>query len=81
MIGVVCFSKLLAWMLGRARAGILALLTGLMAGSLTQLWPWRETGLSDTVVAGVVGAMAVGALLVGVLGFVSARRHGTTNEP
>ena len=75
-IGVVCFSKLLAWLLERARPAVLALLTGLMAGSLAQLWPWRETPISETAVVGVVAAMVVGALLVGLLGFASARREG-----
>ena len=75
-IGVVCFSKLLAWLLERVRPAVLAFLTGLMAGSLTQLWPWRETPISETVVTGVVAAMVVGALLVGVLGMASARRDG-----
>lgn len=75
-IGVVCFSKLLAWLLDRARPAVLALLTGLMAGSLAQLWPWRETAFADTVIAGVVAAMFVGALLVGILGIASARRVG-----
>ena len=75
-IGVVCFSKLLAWLLERARPAVLALLTGLMAGSLAQLWPWRETPISETGVIGVVAAMVVGALLVGALGFASARRGG-----
>ena len=76
VIGVVCFSKLLAWLLERARPAVLALLTGLMAGSLAQLWPWRETPAPETVVVGVVAAMVVGALLVGALGFASARRDG-----
>ena len=75
-IGVVCFSKLLAWLLERARPAVLALLTGLMAGSLMQLWPWRDTPISETAVVGVVAAMVVGALLVGALGFASARRDG-----
>ncbi|MDE0178075.1 MAG: DUF368 domain-containing protein [Gammaproteobacteria bacterium] len=75
-IGVVCFSKLLAWLLERARSAVLALLTGLMAGSLAQLWPWRETPITETVVAGVVAAMVVGALVVGALGLASARRDG-----
>ena len=73
-IGVVCFSKLLAWLLERARSAMLALLTGLMAGSLAKLWPWRETPISETVVVGIVAAMVIGALLVGALGFASARR-------
>ena len=75
-IGAVCFSKLLAWLLDKARHAVLAVLTGLMAGSLAQLWPWREASFADTSVAGVAGAMAVGAALVAVLGFVSARREG-----
>ena len=75
-IGVVCFSKLLAWLLERARPAMLALLTGLMAGSLAKLWPWRETSTSETVVVGVVAAMLLGVLLVGALGFASARRDG-----
>lgn len=80
-IGVVCFSKLLAWFLERARPAVLALLTGLMAGSLAQLWPWRDTAFSDTVVAGVAASMAAGALLVGVMGLASARGDGATDEP
>ena len=75
-IGVVGFSKLLAWLLDQARHAVLAVLTGLMAGSLAQLWPWREAAFADTSVAGVAGAMAAGAVLVAVLGFVSARREG-----
>lgn len=75
-IGVVCFSKVLAWLLERARPAVLAFLTGLMAGSLAQLWPWRDTPVSETVVVGVVAATVVGALLVGVLGIASARHDG-----
>ena len=75
VIGAVFFSKLLAWLLGRARPAVLALLTGLMAGSLAQLWPWREAAFSDTVVGAVVGAMVAGALVVGVLGIVSTGRR------
>ena len=79
VVGAVCFARLLAWLLERVRGAVLAFLTGLMAGSLAQLWPWRETGFSDTVVVGVVGAMVVGALLVGVLGVV-ADRAGSMHE-
>ena len=80
-VGVVCFSKLLAWLLERARPAVLALLTGLMAGSLMQLWPWRESPFSETAAAGVVAAMVAGGVLVGVLGFAAARPDGSTNEP
>ena len=39
--GLLCFVKLLARLLERHRQAIFALLTGLMAGSLIHLWPWR----------------------------------------
>lgn len=39
--GLLCFVKLLARLLERYRAAVFALLTGLMAGSLVRLWPWR----------------------------------------
>ena len=41
VVGVLVFSKLLAWLLGRFRSAVLGLLTGFMAGSLPRLWPWR----------------------------------------
>ena len=79
-LGVVCFSKFLAWLLDRARPAVLALLTGLMAGSLTQLWPWHGSPYPETAVFGVIAAMLAGALVVGVLAMASVRRDGTTNE-
>lgn len=75
-IGVVCFSRLLAWLLSKARGAVLAALTGLMAGSLVQLWPWRETAVADSSLPAVAGAMAVGALVVALVAFVAARREG-----
>jgi putative membrane protein len=39
--GLLSFAKLLAFLLRRYYATMIALLTGFMAGSLTLLWPWR----------------------------------------
>jgi len=76
VVGLVLFSKGLAWLLGRARAAVLAVLTGFMAGSLTKLWPWRDVAVEDTVVAGVVAATAMGVLAVALLALLAlgARR-------
>ena len=76
LIGLVGFAKLLGWLLSKARGAVLALLTGLMAGSLWQLWPWRGVPPEDMPVAGVLLAIVVGALLVGLLGIAAARRNG-----
>lgn len=43
LVGLLSFSKLLHWLLRRARSMTLALLTGIMLGALTKVWPWRET--------------------------------------
>lgn len=38
--GLALFSTLLGWLLDRARNPVMAVLVGLMAGSLRVLWPW-----------------------------------------
>ena len=44
--GLVLFSHALHWLLKRHAAVTTAVLTGLMAGSLRKVWPWKETLLS-----------------------------------
>ena len=41
--GLLSFARLLGWVLHRWRDLTLALLTGLMLGSLNKVWPWKET--------------------------------------
>ncbi len=43
VLGLLCFSRLLSWLLLRARVPTLGFLVGLMIGSLNKLWPWKET--------------------------------------
>jgi putative membrane protein len=40
--GLLTFSKLLKWLFDRYRNGMLALLTGFIAGSLNKIWPWKQ---------------------------------------
>jgi putative membrane protein len=48
-VGLLSFSRGLAALLRRAYRGTLATLTGVMAGSVLRLWPWRiEGGGADT---------------------------------
>lgn len=42
-VGILAFARFLTWLLRTRYRGTLAFLTGLMAGSLQKLWPWRET--------------------------------------
>jgi putative membrane protein len=41
--GLIAFSRLLNWLLKRHHDMTLAILTGLMVGSLRKIWPWKKT--------------------------------------
>lgn len=40
--GLLCFSRLLHWLLHRFHQGTMALLTGFLFGSLAVVWPWKH---------------------------------------
>ncbi len=40
--GLICFSRLLYWLLHRFHQATMALLTGFLFGSLTVVWPWKR---------------------------------------
>ena len=42
LCGLLAFSRVLNYLLDRYRASTLACLTGVMAGSLQKIWPWKE---------------------------------------
>jgi putative membrane protein len=41
--GIIAFSRLLGWLLEKYHDLMVAVLTGLMLGSLRKVWPWKET--------------------------------------
>ena len=41
-VGLLCFTRLLGWLLKRARLRLLALLSGILLGSLITVWPWQS---------------------------------------
>ncbi|UTV30149.1 DUF368 domain-containing protein [Photobacterium atrarenae] len=43
VIGLLSFSHLLSWLLRNYRDLTLTFLTGLMIGTLSKIWPWKET--------------------------------------
>ncbi|SHO54579.1 hypothetical protein VQ7734_00293 [Vibrio quintilis] len=43
VLGLLCFSHLLSWLLKHHRDLTLVTLTGLMVGTLPKIWPWKET--------------------------------------
>ena len=42
-VGLIAFSRFLNWILKKHHDMTIAILTGLMLGSLRKIWPWKET--------------------------------------
>lgn len=42
IVGIMMFSRVLAWLLDRFHDATMMLLSGFMLGALVKLWPWRE---------------------------------------
>lgn len=83
IVGLGAFVTLLKWLLAHRSGITLAVLTGLMLGSLRALWPWQDDdrnllGPSDNVGA-ALGMVAVGILVVVVLLLIE-RKLGMTEE-
>ncbi|MBW3657323.1 MAG: DUF368 domain-containing protein [Actinobacteria bacterium] len=72
VIGLGSFSTLLNWLLREYREVVLAVLIGLMAGSLRVLWPWPEQpdGVGNTALGAPVPSQLLPALGLAVLGAV-----------
>ena len=89
--GLAAFSTLLTWLLGHHHDVVLALLIGLMVGSLRVLWPWPD-GLDSTDL-GAPGSPLWAPIGLAVTGFVvvvvidllardlSARRNEVRTAP
>lgn len=44
IIGLLCFSRILSWLLTRCHDATLALLIGVVVGALFRIWPWQLDG-------------------------------------
>ncbi|MEM7536500.1 MAG: DUF368 domain-containing protein [Chloroflexota bacterium] len=76
-IGIVTFAQILSWLFKRYHNITVALLTGLMIGSLRKVWPWkrvdafildRHNEMIPTVESNILPAMSVnGTFNMGVL--------------
>jgi putative membrane protein len=81
LVGLASFSTLLNWLLRRAHDVVLAVLIGLMVGSVRVLWPWPPgpDGVGGTELAAATAAVVAAAavLLLGALGAraAAARRE------
>ncbi len=83
VIGLGSFVTLLKWLLAHRAAITLAVLTGLMVGSLRALWPWESENrdlLAPTEAVGAALLMAGAGVLVVVVLLVIERRLGMSEE-
>ena len=77
LTGLLLFTRALEWLLTHYRPALLALLTGVMAGSLLRLWPWQNSGTDAGGLAGLLtpsGYAATGfePYLIGTFGAIGA---------
>lgn len=67
--GLAMFSKLLSWLLDHRHDATMAVLVGLMAGSLRRLWPWQTE--SGTLMAPPEGGALLLALACAAIGVIA----------
>ena len=80
VLGLALFSRFLKWVLAHYEDVTMAVLIGLMFGSLRVLWPFQSQGgenftptMLDATTLGAIGAVIGGIVLVGVLTLVGRR--------
>ncbi|WP_430591380.1 DUF368 domain-containing protein [Humidisolicoccus flavus] len=82
ILGLGSFVQVLRWLLKHRRKISLAIMTGLMAGSLRALWPWQDesrgllapsTDIGPAILFFVVGIAFVGAILIAESALVRRR--------
>ena len=87
-IGLVLFARLINLLLRRCRSSTMAFLAGLMAGSLWNLWPFKETGTrgpawpaeGDSTAGVTILTFLAGAAIVGGLAFYGRRAKPNGGE-
>ncbi len=69
-VGLAVFSTLLHWLLARAHDVVLAVLLGLMVGSVRILWPWpSDDGIGSPTLGAPEGDTVLLALALGLAAF------------
>ncbi|WIM68738.1 DUF368 domain-containing protein [Corynebacterium breve] len=77
LLGAVSFVRALSWLFKTHRNTALAVMSGLMLGSLRALWPWKDGDFSNA--GPVIGMIILGALIVAA--FIVADRRKSTHQP
>jgi putative membrane protein len=82
ILGILSVAKGLRWLLDRYHGLTMGFLTGLLAGSLVRVWPWRtESGFAQGLPVwpqanfGLLGWTALAAAAIIIIEILSLRRH------
>jgi putative membrane protein len=70
-VGIVTVAQLLSWLFKRYHDGTVAVLAGMLIGSLRKIWPWRETlasGFEKNVLPEFSGQVVL-TILLALFGF------------
>ncbi len=85
LIGLGLFVRVLRWLLEHHRPRTLAVMTGLMLGSLRALWPWQDSTRALEAPSGdilsIVGLFLAGAAVVLLLILAESRTHARQPAP
>jgi len=96
VVGLLSFSKLLNWLLGRYRTTTMAVLCGFMAGSLRKIWPFKrdltpdqprfktklfENVWPETFDGRVLATLAIMVLAAGFVFLLDRLTSGHTHQP
>jgi len=71
-IGIVTLAQLLSWLLKRYHDPTIAVLTGMLSGSLRKVWPWKvvgEAGLERNILPAAWTLEVAAVLVLALLGF------------
>jgi putative membrane protein len=69
VVGLILFSQVLGWLFAKYHDRTVALLTGLMIGSLRKIWPWKveDTNILPDINGDsmqLIGIMVLGCIVV-----------------
>ena len=78
VVGIIAFSQVLGWLFKKYHDVTVALLTGLMIGSLRKIWPWKIADANvipawDGSAMRVLVIIGMGAALVAVIEVLAHR--------
>lgn len=73
-VGWLVFSHPVRLILQKHRVRLMAVFSGLLAGSLWSLWPWKHSATADPSLMVVIPAICLGFLVVSVLTYAKVRK-------